>query len=114
MTRIMRNENDAEVAVERRWIALDEGDTLRLRGACGLRVQVEALAGAEAPLLWLTEEGEVDDIFLRAGDVHTLRRAGRVVASAWAPLRVRVAPRAAVAKAPSATAAPCRVAIAAR
>ncbi len=113
MTRIMRRGNDAELAVERRWIALNEGDTLRLRGARGLRVQVAALAGGEAPLLWLTEEGEIDDVFLRAGDVHTLRRAGRVVASAWAPLRVRVAPVAAVATVTAVATTPCRAAIAA-
>ena len=108
MTRIMRNGNDAELAVERRWIALGEGDTLRLHGAAGMRVQVEAVSAGEAPLLWLTEEGEADDVFLRAGEVHTLRRAGRVVASAWAPLRVRVAKCAS-----AAAAAPCRMAVAA-
>ena len=101
MTRIMRNWNDGELAVERRWITLNEGDSLRLRGAAGMRVQVAALATAAAPLLWLTEEGETDDVFLSAGDVHTLRRAGRVVASAWAPLRVRVAPAVAVSAAPA-------------
>lgn len=101
MTRIMREWNDAGMAVERRWITLNEGDSLRLHGVAGLRVQVAALSTAAVPLLWLTEEGEADDVFLRAGDVHTLRRAGRVVASAWAPLRVRVAPGVAVSAAPA-------------
>ena len=99
MNRIMRSGNDADVAVERRWIALNEGDSLRLQRAGGMRVQVAALSTEAAPLLWLTEEGEADDVFLRDGEGHTLRGAGCVVASAWAPLRVRVTPRAALAPA---------------
>ena len=71
MTRIMRGWNDAGMAVERRWITLNEGDTLRLHGAAGLRVQVAALSTAAVPLLWLTEEGEADDVFLRAGVIHS-------------------------------------------
>ncbi|MHB1669272.1 MAG: DUF2917 domain-containing protein [Thiomonas sp.] len=88
----MREWNTDTLQVQRAWVALQTGDSLLLRGALGLRVEAAAppCPGQNAPLLWLTEEGEPDDVFLRPGESHVLRGRGRMVASAWGPINLRV------------------------
>ena len=88
----MRKWNTETLQVQRAWVALQTGDSLLLRGALGLRVEAAAppCLGRQAPLLWLTEEGEADDVFLRPGESHVLRGRGRMVASAWGPIHLRV------------------------
>ncbi len=88
----MREWNQDTLQVQRAWVALQTGDSLLLRGAPGLRVEAAAppCSGQQAPLLWLTDEGEPDDVFLRPGESHVLRGRGRVVASAWGPINLRV------------------------
>ncbi|NNM64445.1 MAG: DUF2917 domain-containing protein [Burkholderiales bacterium] len=88
----MREWNQDTLQVQRAWVALQTGDSLLLRGAPGLRVEAAAppCSGQQAPLLWLTEEGEADDVFLRPGESHVLRGRGRTVASAWGPINLRV------------------------
>jgi hypothetical protein len=89
---IMRTWNTEALQVQRAWVALQTGDSLLLRDALGLRVEAAAppCLGRQAPLLWLTEEGEADDVFLRPGESHVLRGRGRMVASAWGPINLRV------------------------
>jgi hypothetical protein len=89
---IMREWNREALQVQRAWVALQTGDSLLLRGALGLRVEATTppCPGQQAPLLWLTEEGEADDVFLRPGESHVLRGRGRMVASAWGPINLRV------------------------
>ncbi|OZB43161.1 MAG: hypothetical protein B7X46_13015 [Thiomonas sp. 15-66-11] len=90
--RIMREWNATPLRLRREWIALQAGDSMLLRGARGLRVEAtpSPFPAEPAPLLWLTEEGALDDVFLRPGDSHVLRGNGRVVATAWGPISVRV------------------------
>uniref|UniRef100_E6PPA5 DUF2917 domain-containing protein n=1 Tax=mine drainage metagenome TaxID=410659 RepID=E6PPA5_9ZZZZ len=47
--------------------------THRIEDACGICVRV--LQG----LVWLTEEGELDDVFLGEGDAYQIRGSGRVL-----------------------------------
>ena len=94
---MMQWTNAGATRVERAWTALEIGDLLVLRGAQGCTVAASAPRHVDAgppPLLWLTEEGELDDVFLRPGEQHVLRRGGLVVASAWGPIGVRVLPAA--------------------
>lgn len=88
----MRKWNQKTPQLWREWIALQAGDSLLLRGARGLRVDatLSPFQAGRAPLLWLTEEGELDDVFLRPGDCHVLRGNGRMVATAWGPISLRV------------------------
>lgn len=88
----MREWNIEALQVRRAWVELQTGDSLLLRGAFGLRVEAASppCQGQLAPLLWLTEEGEADDVFLRPGESHVLRGRGRMVASAWGPINLRV------------------------
>lgn len=99
---MMQWTNASATRVERAWTALEIGDLLVLRGAQGCTVAARAprdRGDGPQPLLWLTEEGELDDVFLRPGERHVLRRGGLVVASAWGPIGVRVLPAAPVAAA---------------
>ncbi|OIQ89541.1 hypothetical protein GALL_285670 [mine drainage metagenome] len=88
----MREWNATPLQLRREWIALQAGDSLLLRGARGLRVEAtpSPFPAEQAPLLWLTEEDELGDVFLRPGDSHVLRGNGRMVATAWGPISVRV------------------------
>lgn len=86
--------NGSHAELERAWIQLDDGDSLRLSGARDLRIQASAStgagAGSRAPHLWLTESGRSEDVFLRPGDSHRVRGNGRVIATAFGPIRLRV------------------------
>ena len=88
----MREWNIRSLQLRREWIALQAGDSMLLRGARGLRVDatLSPFQAGRAPLLWLTEEGELDDVFLRPGDCHVLRGNGCMVATAWGPISLRV------------------------
>ena len=57
-------------------LRLPRGAALRLTAARG--VEVRALEGR----VWLTEEGSPEDVFLGAGDAHTIGNNGRVVIQA--------------------------------
>ncbi len=57
-------------------LALPRGAALRLREARGLRIE------GRCGRLWLTEEGSLDDVFLRDGDAYVVRGNGRVVVGA--------------------------------
>ena len=90
---MMQWTNANATRIERAWTSLEVGDRLVLRGAQGCTVAVSMprhLGDEPPPLLWLTEQGELDDVFLRPGDRYVLRRNGLVVASAWGPVDVRV------------------------
>lgn len=88
----MHKWNTKSPQLRREWIVLQPGDSLLLRGARGLRVDAASspCLAEQAPLLWLTEENERDDVFLRPGDCHVLRSNGRMVATAWGPISLRV------------------------
>ncbi|MBW4047931.1 MAG: DUF2917 domain-containing protein [Proteobacteria bacterium] len=103
----MHGWNTKSLQLRREWISLQAGDSVLLRGARGLRLEATAspVPGEPFPLLWLTEEGELDDVFLRPGDFHVLRGNGSMVATAWGPISLRVltsAPMATPATAPTA------------
>ncbi len=85
--------NDEQVRVQRQRLALLDGDSLYLRGRAGSQLHVYAEARPEdgPGLLWVTEEGYADDVFLAPGECHVLRGRGLVVATAWGSLQVRVA-----------------------
>jgi hypothetical protein len=76
-----------EVSIQRDWTLLRPGDSLMLRNAAGQSVQLESaqtLASQPGPVrVWLTEEGQPDDVFLHAGDGYTVRGPGRVVLTVW-------------------------------
>ncbi len=76
-----------EVSIQRDWIELQPGDSLTLRNAAGQSVRLESaqtLASRPGPVrVWLTEEGQPDDVFLHAGDGYTVRGSGRVVLTVW-------------------------------
>jgi hypothetical protein len=76
-----------EVSIQRNWIELQPGDSLTLRNAAGQSVRLESaqtLAPQPGPVrVWLTEEGQPDDVFLHAGDGYTVRGSGRVVLTVW-------------------------------
>jgi Protein of unknown function (DUF2917) len=88
----MREWNTKSLQLRRESISLQAGDSVFLRGARGLRLEATTspVPGESLPLLWLTEEGELDDVFLRPGDCHVLRGNGRMVATAWGPISLRV------------------------
>ena len=76
-----------EVSIQRDWIELQPGDSLTLRNAAGQSVRLESaqtLASRPGPVrVWLTEEGQPDDVFLHAGNSYTVRGSGRVVLTVW-------------------------------
>ncbi|MBN8744472.1 MAG: DUF2917 domain-containing protein [Thiomonas sp.] len=76
-----------EVSIQRDWILLQPGDLLTLRNAAGQSVRLESaqtLASQPGPVrVWLTEEGQPDDVFLHPGDGYTVRGSGRVVLTVW-------------------------------
>lgn len=88
----MQFANGEDLRVERAWIGLQPGDSLVLQHRRGTLLQLAPppCIGADAPLLWLTEEGLTDDLFLRPGDSYRLLGRGRAVATAWGPVSVRV------------------------
>ena len=92
----MHEWNTQSLQLHRESITLQAGDSVLLSGARGLRLQATAspFPAEPLPLLWLTEEGEFDDVFLRPGDCHVLRGKGRMVATAWGPIGLRVVARA--------------------
>ena len=95
---MMQWTNASAARVERAWTTLEIGDLLVLRGAQGCTVAASAprhVGEGPPPLLWLTEQGELEDVFLRPGEQHRLRSRGLVVASAWGAVGVRVVPAAA-------------------
>jgi len=61
---------------------LQPGALLTLTAASGLRIEVGC------GRLWLTEEGDADDHFIAAGEVHTVRGEGRVVIEVDCPMPV--------------------------
>lgn len=87
---ILQNENT--LRVQRNRIGLLDGDSLHLRKHAGaeLRVDSAVASGATRGLLWITEEGELDDVFLRPGERYRMRGQGRVVATAWGDLQLRL------------------------
>ncbi len=92
---MMQWTNEGATRIERAWTTLEIGDRLMLRAAQGCTVAAAAprhVDDGAPPLLWLTEQGEPDDVFLRPGELHVVRRGGLVVASAWGPIDVRVMP----------------------
>ena len=96
----MSLKNDNTVRIQRNRICLHEGDSVYLRRHAGaeLRVYGTGEAGAPQALLWITEEHEFDDVFLRPGECHVLRGNGSVIATAWAALLLRVVPASEVAR----------------
>ncbi|MDE2255137.1 MAG: DUF2917 domain-containing protein [Betaproteobacteria bacterium] len=88
----MHEWNTDLLQLRRESISLQAGDSVLLRGARGLRLEAmtSPVPGESFPLLWLTEEGELDDVFLRPGECHVLRGNGRMVATAWGPISLRV------------------------
>lgn len=50
-----------------------------------------ATIGVERGIVWITEEGNLDDFILHAGDAHAVRGAGPVVIQAFQPSSLRVA-----------------------
>ncbi len=84
--------NDHTLRVERNRISLLDGDSLHLNKHAGAQLRAYTCAEvAERPgLLWITEEGEADDVFLRPGEAYRLRGQGRVVATAWGAVQLRV------------------------
>lgn len=89
---ILRNEQT--MRVERNRINLLDGDSLHLCKHVGAELRAytpPTRDAAERPgLLWITEEGEAEDVFLRPGEAYRLRGEGRVVATAWGALQLRV------------------------
>lgn len=69
-------------------LALPASATLRLAGACGLRIE------AREGRIWLTEEGYLDDIFLSPGEHYLVRSARRVVIEAEGDSVVALGPAA--------------------
>ncbi len=94
--RTMHEWNTQSLQLHRESITLQAGDSVHLSGARGLRLQVMAspFPAEPLPLLWLTEEGEWDDVFLRPGDCHVLHGQGRMVATAWGSIGLRVVAKA--------------------
>lgn len=88
----MMFKNEQSLRVQRNSIRLSDGDSLHLRKRAGtlLHVYADARPGGESGLLWITEEGCLDDVFVRPGQCHAVRGRGRVVATAWGPLQLRV------------------------
>ena len=73
-----------QIAVQREWLALQPGDTLALRGATGTRLQLATATPGDARVrVWLTEEGQPDDVFLHPGDSYAVRGGGRVLLTVW-------------------------------
>jgi hypothetical protein len=96
----MNLKNDKTMRVQRSRISLHDGDSVYLRKHAGAELRVYSCSEAGAPqaLLWITEEHEADDVFLRAGECHVLRGNGSVIATAWAGLQLRVVPAGEVAR----------------
>ena len=84
--------NDQTLRVERSRISLFDGDSLHLRKHAGAQLRAYTSAdAAECPgMLWITEEGEPEDVFLRPGEAYRLRGQGRVVATAWGAVQLRL------------------------
>ena len=84
--------NEQTLRVERSRITLFDGDSLHLRKHAGaeLRAYTSADAAERPGRLWITEEGEPQDVFLEPGQAYRLRGQGRAVATAWGPLQLRV------------------------
>jgi hypothetical protein len=84
--------NEQTLRVERSRINLFDGDSLHLRKHAGaeLRAYTSAEAAERPGMLWITEEGEPQDVFLEPGQAYRLRGQGRAVATAWGPLQLRV------------------------
>ena len=84
--------NDQTLRVERNRIHLLDGDSLHLSRHAGAQLRAYTSAElAERPgMLWITEEGEPEDVFLHPGEAYRLRGQGRVVATAWGAVQLRV------------------------
>ncbi|WP_079418569.1 DUF2917 domain-containing protein [Thiomonas intermedia] len=76
-----------EVSIQRDWIDLQLGDSLSLRRAAGQSLRIESARAPASPCsdpcLWLTEEGQPEDVFLRDGEAYVVRGSGRVVMTVW-------------------------------
>lgn len=85
--------NDSKLRVQRKRISLLDGDSLYLRASAGteLRVYGDPSPGERPAMLWVTEEGCFEDVFVLPGQCHVVRSRGRVVATSWGVLQVRVA-----------------------
>lgn len=85
--------NDGKLRVERKRISLLDGDSLHLRASAGteLRVYGDPSPCERPAMLWVTEEGCFEDVFVLPGQCHVVRGRGRVVATSWGVLQVRVA-----------------------
>ena len=63
-------------------LALAAGQTFALDDACGTRI--EPYEGT----LWITEEGEIEDFVVAAGEAFVVTRPGRTLVQAMAASRV--------------------------
>jgi hypothetical protein len=77
-------EKGMNIELENSTIALARDGLIALRGAEGARVT--CLSGA----LWITEDQEVSDIILEAGESTTLRRPGLTLLMALQPASLRL------------------------
>lgn len=57
----------------RTFVSLRPGAIHCIEDACGVRIRVQQ------GLVWLTEEGELDDVFLGEGDAYQIRGSGRIL-----------------------------------
>ncbi len=67
-------------------IGLSKRQTLSLRDGAGVRI--EARCGA----VWVTQDHDVRDIVLRAGESFTLDARGQAIVQALEPARIRLTP----------------------
>ncbi|MGC8806747.1 MAG: DUF2917 domain-containing protein [Thiomonas sp.] len=81
-----------QVSLQRQWIDLQPDDTLILHRAAGQVLQLHGTPTApqQAIRVWLTEQGQREDVFLQPGDSYRIRGAGRVVVTLWSGAGARL------------------------
>jgi hypothetical protein len=82
----MNKETSMQIALTQANIALEAHHAMTLTDAAGAEVGV--LAGQ----VWLTMDGDLRDIFLRPGEVHSIERGGLTLINALEPSLVHVQP----------------------
>jgi len=84
-----------KVEIENAAIELDPAQSLRLKGAAGVRIV------CRSGIVWVTQEGVLRDDFLRPGEALTLRSRGVTLAQAMgrALISIEARPRMGVATA---------------